>query len=287
MATLPSCFGSLQWLEIDSCCLQTAEALNEKKNITVSNGCKTIKAVIRSAYCEGKTLNLAYMLPAHSVIVQALLNMNPSSIKHLYEVTTRLNTCETMTLKQVVSKELSPFLLNMTLSKFKATVELLYYLKEYFLSLFGVALVNVTCSDRSDVLIILSQNTLTCNLCDKSAESTRLFQCIECNVSSICVDCMQHERGASYLMAHTFSCKSIQNLIKPIVETMTFAHLCSQCFTPLHRRYKKNHFNPDVSFSDRKSCHKFVYKKARCTVPSCKRDLCVNCLRKSNSKKVD
>jgi hypothetical protein len=271
-------FQRLQWLEVDPYCLQTSEA-DEEAKITSTTSLETVKAVMRTAFYEGKTFNLTYVLPAHSVIVQALLNMNTSSIKKLYGLTSKFSKDADVSLRDVVSTDLNPLLLNMKLSKFRATVELLYYLKEYFLSVFGVALVNVMCSDKSDVLLILSQQSLTCNLCDKSAAEVRLFQCVECNVSTVCHDCMQTEKGEDYLMAHSFSCFNIQELIQPIIQTMTFAHLCFKCFTPLHKKLHKNHFAPKIEFVTNKKRRRILYSKASCSVEKCKRNLCVTCLK--------
>lgn len=277
---IPACLRKLQWMELDAFYTQTIEASQEIEKMCGGDCLDTLKAVINTAFFEGKTMNLSYMLPAHSIVVQALLNMKTQSIKGLYGITMKIEPCSTLTLKDVVSSDLNPLLLEMTVDKFKHTVEMLYYMKEYFLSMFGIALINITCSDRSDVLIILAQNSLSCNICDRAANpNCRLFQCIECNVSSICAECMQTVEGQSYLVAHAESCQPIQDLLQPIVGTMTFAHLCTNCYTPLHKKHPKNHFNPEISFQRTKKKRSIVYKKARCTVSKCKRDICVNCLR--------
>lgn len=272
--------NKMRWMEVDSLCTQTLEANSELCKITDSYSSVSVQAVINTAFYEGKTVYLPYVLPAHSIIVQALLNMNPSSIKKLYAISTSISSCSHIKLREVVSNKLNPLLLDMTVDKFKSTVEMLYYLKEYFLSLFGMALVNVTCSDRTDVILILSQVTLTCNLCEKGATKARLFQCVECNVSSVCVDCMQTEKGQEYLLAHASSCRNIQELLRPLIETMTFVHLCQNCFTPLHKQCcAKNHFNPHISFQLKKQKRFITYNKATCSAPKCKRNVCVSCLR--------
>lgn len=268
----------LRWMEVDTLCTQTLEATNELCKLTDSYSPSTVQAVIRSAFYEGKTVHLSYVLPAHSSVVQALLNMSPASIKKLYAISTNIPNNNHVKLRKVVSSKLNPLLLDMTVSKFKSTVELLYYMKEYFLSLFGTALVNVTCKDKCDVLLILSQLTLTCNLCDSKASDTRLFQCVDCNVSSVCINCMQTEKGHDYLHAHSDSCVNIQKLIKPLVESMTFVHLCENCYAPLHKNVDKNHFNPNIRFERKKKKSVISYGKAQCTFAKCKRNLCAFCV---------
>jgi hypothetical protein len=278
-----SATSKLRWMEVDSLCNQTLEAGEELCKIT-DNSSLSVQAVIKTAFYEGKTLHLSYILPAHSLIVQALLNMSPVSIKRLYIISKTIPGDTHLKLRHVASNQLNPILLNMTVDSFKFTVELLYYMKEYFLSLFGTALVNVTCQDKAAVLIILSQVTLTCNLCDNTASSTRLFQCVDCNVSSVCIECMQTDKGREYLQAHSVCCNSIQRLIRPIVETMTFAHLCEHCYAPLHKNCVKNHFNPHIMFQLKKQKRFIKYNKAQCSFPKCKRSLCVTCLRNSHKK---
>lgn len=279
----------LHWMEMDMLCVQTLEASKEIARVAGhSYDCfDSVKSVIRAAFYEGKTMNLSYTLPAHSVVVQALLNMKTTTIKKLYSIITEIECDASVKLSDVVTVNLHPFLLNMTVEKFKGTVELLYYLKEYFLSLFGVAVLNVTCADRADVLIILSQEALVCNTCGQSPQDdvvgSSLFQCLDCNVSSICRTCLTTKKGQEYLAAHSSTCASIQQLLSPIVETMTFAHLCRNCFTPLHKRHPKNHFNPEISFRVCRKKRSIVYNHARCTVPKCKRDVCVACMK--NGKK--
>ena len=281
--SVPECFRKLQWVELDTFYTQTLEASAEIEKMYSGDAMEAVKAVINSAFYEGKTMNLSYVLPAHSIVVQALLNMKTQSIKRLYGITIKIEN-SSLTLKEVVTANLNPLLLEMSIEKFKYTVELLYYMKEYFLSLFGIAVLNVTCMDKSDVLIILSQNNLMCNLCDNSADSGfRLFQCVECNVSSVCSECIQTPKGQEYLQSHAEKCADIQTLLQPIVESMTFAHLCNNCYTPLHKRHTKNHFNPEILFQMVKKKRTLVYKKAKCTFSKCKRDVCVSCIK--NSKK--
>jgi hypothetical protein len=279
---MPHCFKKLQWVELDTFYAQTVEASTEIEKMYCGDMVKAVKAVINTAFYEGKTMSLAYILPAHSVVVQAILNMNTPNLRKLYDITLQIEPNKNLKLKDVVSADINPHLLEMTVEKFKYTVELLYYLKEYFLSVFGVALLNVTCFDKTDVLIILSQNSLLCNLCENSPETgSRLFQCVECNVSSICVECIQTQKGQDYLVAHSQTCGYIQQLLRPIVESMNFSHLCHNCYTPLHKRCFKNHFNPEISFQLKKKKKSIVYKKAKCNFQKCKRDLCIACLKKS------
>jgi len=270
---IPVAFSRLHWMELDT-------AAEEPQKIEKVNTLGTIKTVMRTAFFEGKTFNLTYVLPAHSVIVQALLNLNTSSVKKLYSLTSQFDMLEDLKVKDVVTSEqiLNPLLINMRLSEFRKTVELLYFCKEYFISLYGTALVNVTCADKCDVLLVLSQNMLSCNLCSMGAHQTRLFQCVECNVSTVCYNCMQTEKGSEYLEAHAHSCQKIQDLLRPIVQKMTFAHLCFKCFTPLHKHVHKNHFNPEIQVLKNKKKISVTHKKACCSIKNCKRNLCLACL---------
>lgn len=267
--------SKLCWFELDALCTQTEEAALEVQKVIDGFSVESVAAVINASYAEGKTISICRTVPAHHIVVQALLNMSPSSIKKLYAIATSIPENSKLKLAEVVTKKLNKQLLQMSVTEFKNTVELLYYLKEYMISLFGMGLVNLTCKDKVDVVLILSQTTMSCNICDRSASRTTLYQCLECSVSSVCVECMQTERGAQYLEAHSTSCINIQALLHPYIESMRYAHLCKQCFIPLHKNVTKNHFQPEVSFSRKKTIG-----RAKCTVPKCRRDLCQCCLLK-------
>lgn len=272
--------SKLNWLLMDTCCTQSAEAFEETQHITDGVSPRSIQAVINASFIEGKTLSVCRVIPAHHVVVQALLNMSPSNIKTLYAISTNIPDSSRMKLRSVVKKQLNPLLLDMRVDEFKKTVELLYFLKEYLLSLYGHALVNLTCIDKVDVVLILSQVNLSCNLCDRPACSTSLFQCLNCSVSSICRDCMQTPKGAEYLEGHCVSCGNIQSLLQPYAESIYYAHLCKECFVPLHKNVTKNHVKPQVIFQFVRRKLNIVCEKPRCLVPKCKRDLCTTCLLK-------
>ena len=277
MATIH--MDKLRWFELDDACTQSVEAKVEVKKITDSFSSKSVQAVINASFLEGKTMMICHVIPAHHIIVQAILNLTPSAIKKLYAISISIPSESNMKLSEVVTnKELNPHLLKMKVNDFKVTVELLYYLKEYTLSLFAMALVSLTCSDKTDVILVLSQVTMTCNLCDQPASSSRLYQCLDCSVSSVCVDCMQTDKGFEYLQAHSGSCESIQKLLRPYVQSMKYAHLCRHCFVPLHRHVTKDHFQPEISFQIKKKKRFITYNKAKCSVSKCKRDLCFSCL---------
>lgn len=291
-----------QWLELDGSCDGSFSGLdfsgpknNAESTVELGLGlskadCKRIKKehrpvleVVRQAFFEGKTIHLSYVLPAHSSVVQILLNMTAKTIKNLYGLTTRIEGSDVLKLKDVVAGDLDQRLADMTIQHFKHTVELLYYLKEYLMSMFGSALVNVGCSDKTDVLIILSQRALSCNLCEKLVHNTRVFQCVECNVSTICSECIQLPSGESYIRAHALSCQAIQQLICPVIQTMNFVHLCIRCYVPLHKKAEKlSHVVPDIFCKRNRNRKKkeFFFQKARCLVSGCKRDLCKTCLLK-------
>lgn len=285
-AEVPQCLRRFQWVELDLCYTQTSEASTQVEDVNCTNVTQAVKAIIKTAFIEGKTMNLSYVFPAHSVVVQALLNMNTHSIRRLYSLTTKIESGTNLLLKDVVTADLNPLLLEMSVDKFIHTVELLYYVKEYFLTLYGVAVINVTCKDREDVLIILSQTSLCCNVCCESADTgIRLFQCLHCNVSSVCEHCLAVPEGQKYLTSHNDTCGNIQKLLQPIVNTMSFVHLCCNCFTPLHKNCKSNHFNPQVTFEVKKKKRTIVYKTAKCTFKKCVRDVCNHCFLRHKNKR--
>jgi hypothetical protein len=275
------CVGmdKLCWLELNTLCTQTEEAALEVQKVIDGFSAQSVSAVINASYAEGKTLSICRTIPAHHVVTQGLLNMDPVAIKKLYAIATSIPENSKLKLCEVVTKSMNPQLLKMTVTEFKRTVELLFYLKEYFISVFGMGLINLTCQDKVDVVLILSQVTMSCNLCDRPASSTRLFQCLECSVSSVCVECLKTDKGQEYLESHGETCNRIQDLIRPYIDSLKYAHLCKQCFIPLHRNVTKSHFQPDVFFSKKRVIN-ITCGRAKCTVPKCRRDLCQTCLLK-------
>lgn len=268
----------LSWFELNTFCTQTEEAALEVQRVIDGFSAQSVEAVINASYVEGKTFSVFKVVPAHHIVVQAILNMSPSAIKKIYNIVSNIPEHSCIKLSEVVTKKLNPQLLQLTVADFRITVELLYFLKEYLLSLFGMGLVNIMCKDKIDVVLILSQVTMSCNLCDRSASSVTLYQCLECSVSSVCVECLQTQKGAAYLAAHSVSCRNIQNLLQPYVDSMRYAHLCKKCFVPLHRNVMKNHFQPEVLVSKKRDV---ICGRAKCTVKKCKRDLCHDCLFKT------
>jgi len=232
-----------------------------------------VKSVIEAAFWEGKTIALDYVIPFHSVVVQSLLNMNPKAVERLYMVTSSVMADRpSATLGEVVSNKLNPLLLNLSLTKLRDVLELLFYLKEYLVSMFGVALVNVFCSDGQDVIMILYQNYLVCNVCDKTEGS--MYQCAECNISTVCKTCCATEAGQAYLQLHERKCDFFQQLIHPVIQNMHFVHLCRGCMSVLHKHVKSNHFQPKPGAS------------AACTLKKCTRRLCTACIKQRSTKKI-
>lgn len=255
----------LRWFPLDSFCTQTEEAALEVQKVMDGISPLSIAAVINASYADSKTFNVCQVIPAHHTIVQGILNMQPETMKRIYNIVSNLPDTSTMKLAEVVSKKLNKQLLKLSVSEFKATVELLYFLKEYLLSLFGMGLVNLTCKDKMEVVLILSQVTMSCNMCDQPASNTTLFQCVECSVTSLCTDCLQTQQGEAFLENHSVSCGKMQRLLQPYIKSLRYAHLCKKCFVPLHRNVTKSHFH-------------VICGRATCTVPKCKRNLCQQCL---------